>query len=240
MSDELLRRTGSLSSEGTEAPAGAMDVWLHPQRTLLLLERMARDLGYIPELRDGLREAASLLEAQRMENVALSARNTGLATRLQQCRRELESTRQQLDDAQAKIEEYAELEQALQQFAEQLQGAEVMKRNYEQRLRTLRAQLRDARDALRTVTGIDYSDDLKVIDMETSGGSVGSSYDQGTGRGVGHVAAQPPLNAPPPPAPPEPERPRWQPRRKPSPYLPPAEQRGGSDDSDWLVELPGS
>lgn len=222
-----------LASDGDTPPARFIDMWLHPWRTHMMLRRMASDLAYIPTLRRALAEVDAMLEAQRCENTALLARNTDMAVRLQQLSRELAATRQALEDAQQRIEEYGELERNLTEFADQLQGAEVMKRNYEQRIRTLRAQLRDARDALKTVTGIDYSDDLKVIDMDRA--PAPSSLP---------AALRPPQVPEPQPEPPQAEIPPPVPhtvprrKRKPSPWLPPADQRIGADDSEWLADLP--
>ncbi len=244
MTKDLLDSTESLTSLGAPRPANVLDVMLHPWRTLMLLEHMAKDLAYIPALRDGLREAAMLLDAQRCENVALSARNTDMAVRLREALDALARTSDALEKAEERLEDYEAVDEAMRQFTEQLSQAETMKRKYEQRISTLKAQLRDTRDALTTLTGLDYSDDLQVIDMRDQiHNTVNLPPHKPLQAAQEQAQTQPeeveqeeqeetPVPEPPGPIMPPPKR------RKPSPYLPPASERLRADDSDWWVDLP--
>lgn len=245
MTKDLLESTDSLTSLGAPRPASVLDIMLHPWRTLMLLEHMAQDLAYIPALRDGLREAAMLLDAQRCENVALSARNTDMAVRLRETLEALARTREALEKAEERLEDYEAVDEAMKQFTEQLSQAETMKRKYEQRISTLKAQLRDTRDALTTLTGLDYSDDLQVIDMrDPIPNTVNlpphrpAHPEQEQAEVQPEETVQEEQETPPLPDSPGPIMPPPKRHRKPSPYLPPASERLRTDDSDWWVDLP--
>ena len=243
MTKDLLDTTDSLTSLGAPRPAGVLDVMPHPWRTLMLLEHMANDLAYIPTLRDGLREAAALLDAQRCENVALSARNTDMAVRLRETIEALARTSEALEKAEERLEDYESVDEILKQFNDQLSQAEVMKRKYEQKISTLTTQLRDTREALTTLTGFDYSDDMQVIDLRGIYNTVNLPPRQQTAQQAAvqpeevpqeePEATEPEAEEPPGPIMPPPKR-----HRKPSPYLPPASERLRTDDSDWWVGLP--
>lgn len=235
-----------------DAPSGAWDVWLHPRRTLSRIELLADENASIPELREALREVEESLAAQRSHNERLTVQKAELASRLAAAHSEAEALRQELSVANARILDLEEVEKDLEEFTKVLDNVEAMKRNYENRIRTLRAQLLDTRQALKAVTGVDHSDDLAVIHMELhqpaprgipprplSAMTTDPDFVRPVNPAVGPDSITPP--PPPPPEPePEPEPPklrRGQHRRHPSPYLPPLPPHP-SDDSDWLVTLP--
>ncbi|MDE5876405.1 MAG: hypothetical protein K2H47_02790 [Muribaculaceae bacterium] len=246
MTDDLLNSTDSLTSLGAPRPAGVLDVMLHPWRTLMLLEHMAKDLAYIPALRDGLREAALLLDAQRCENVALSARNTDMAVRLREAIEALTRSNAALEKAKEQLEDYEAVDEAMRQFTEQLSQAEIMKHKYEQRISTLKTQLRDAREALTALTGVAYADpdDLQIIDMRDYIHNTVNipprrpASSEESADVVPEDVPQEEQETDMPPEPPGPIMPPPKRRRKPSPYLPPASERLRTDDSDWWVDLP--
>lgn len=139
---------------------GAWNVWCHPKRYANLIAALCDDKSSDA---DRISSLEKVLDGLRREAAAVSTEKTDLATRLVDKTRENEDLRRQIECLKARLEEAGDIESKLDEFSLQLEGIERMKKNYEDRIRTLRLQLRDARSTIKALSGEDIDNELSAL-----------------------------------------------------------------------------
>ena len=143
----------------------AWRVWRHPRMACHALDKLTVDLMTTEEK---LREALDLLEEQRRECVRLTTSLTELSERLIAKDNELVTVRRELDMARADLAEQETVDRKLAAFSAKLSEVELMKKNYEKTITTLRARLKDARHRLGQKDNYDLFETI-VMDAPAEG-----------------------------------------------------------------------
>lgn len=137
----------------------AWRVWLHPHvafRVLNKSEKMEADQSR------RLEEALKLIEEQKFECARLTNEVSELRRRYMEKDTLYVETKRALDNALDELKDHEDVERRLAEFDRMLSGVEKMKHNYEKRIRTLEARLRDA----KIKSGREDDDELiATIDM---------------------------------------------------------------------------
>lgn len=145
----------------------AWRVWLHPHRALdAINDAEVMESDY--ERR--LKEAIALIEEQKKECARLTNEVSELSRRCVESENSLADTRRQLKAALDELADQKSVDSKIEEFNKMLEGVEDMKRNYEKRIRTLEARLRDEK---KRSGREDSSDIIDTIDMK---GNAPSAY----------------------------------------------------------------
>ena len=158
----------------TDGEWSAWKVWWHPRMALDALidseimenEYIRRLLAAETKIKDMDSRSADkdvMLEEQRKECERLSAEVERLAQRCAESEKAHAETRRLLDNALEELSEYEDIDRQLMEFEKMLSGIEEMKRNYEKRIKDLKARLREA--------GTQKSTDADILETPGSAGS---------------------------------------------------------------------
>lgn len=113
-----------------------------------------------------LEEAFALIEEQKKECARLTNEVSELSRRCFESENSLAESQRRLEAALAELADHESVDRKLEEFDKMLSGVEDMKRNYEKRIRTLEAKLRNEKKKW----GADDSDELiEPIDMRARG-----------------------------------------------------------------------
>lgn len=138
----------------------AWRVWLHPHRALdAINEAEAMENDYEKRLE----EALALIGEQKKECARLTNEVSELSRRCVANEAALSDTRRRLSAALDELADHESVDKKIAEFNKMLEGVEEMKRNYEKRIRTLEARLRDEK---KRSGRDDASDILEPIDMK--------------------------------------------------------------------------
>lgn len=137
-------------------------VWTHPLKALEVIDKSEKTKE---DLEKRLNETMELMENQRRECARLTSVMADMGERLLSREKELLTTRAELEKAREELEEQKSIDIKLGEFERMLTKVEVMKRDYEKRISTLEARLRDARAKLGSSDNYDL---FEPINMETS------------------------------------------------------------------------
>lgn len=129
----------------------AWRVWLHPGRAVEVIDNAEIMEN---ELRRNLEAEALAIEEIRTEAAETAGERDSLKVRLENAenevallRRELAESRRRESELKSELEEHEDVEKQLQAFDEKLKKFTDLKNDYEKKIRSLEAQLRDARIA---------------------------------------------------------------------------------------------
>lgn len=142
---------------------------MHPKLTGAVMDQLESENE---ELRRSLDEALSAREEEKL----LSAGEQGRLQELEEERARLDAEREQLtsrcaalekelESAKAELAERASTAEQLARFEKQLEGAETMKRNYEERIKRLRARISQLQQSAPKSPAGYEADELLTIDM---------------------------------------------------------------------------
>ena len=140
----------------------AWRVWLHPRRALgAIIGAEAMESDYEKRLE----EALALIEEQKKECARLTNEVSELTRRCVASEASLAQTRQRLNAALDELADQKSIDSKIAEFNAMLEDVENMKRNYEKRIRTLEARLRDEK---KRSGREDTSDIIEPIDMKAN------------------------------------------------------------------------
>lgn len=212
----------------------AWRVWLHPRRALDAInsaEVMESDY----ERR--LEEALALIEEQKKECARLTNEVSELSRRCVVSEASLAETRRRLSAALDELADQKSVDSKIEEFNKMLVGVEDMKRNYEKRIRTLEARLRDEkkRSGRDDASDIIEPIDMKAKDVPSSRSASSRNSSSGSASSRGRTSSNDETFTPRVEDIPEPKPPRII-ISDDKPVVTSDGKRRDSDD--WLLELP--
>lgn len=163
----------------------AWSVWLHPCKALKELQEQNVAMSSLSsekkDLEGKLEVCNNQLKEQRLENVRLSTENITLAEKLKRCEDSVLYLGKEAVQLRKQLQEFEKAEQEIDKFQLQLQQVEEMKAGYELRIKRLKENLRDLREAMLAMSGSGESDAVpSKIDMTENARDV--SDDSATGQ----------------------------------------------------------
>lgn len=155
----------------------AWSVWLHPRKALKVIQDQNVALSSHSlenkDLKEQLETVTKQLKEQRLENARLSTENITLAEKLKRCEDSVLYLGKEVVQLRKQLQEFEKAEQEIDKFQLQLQQVEDMKAGYELRIKRLKENLRDLREAMLAMSGAGESGAVpSKIDMTENAHSV--------------------------------------------------------------------